>query len=142
MRTINAKMTAWYKLEQARAEASRRASEELARKAAEDAQIAQAELLASMGLDKAADEALEAAPVYDAVKVPEPPKGDGVFYRDSYSAEVTDLLELVKAVAAGKAPLACVEASMTYLNGAARVMKAALGFPGVRVVKSTTQGRR
>jgi hypothetical protein len=142
MRTINAKMTAWFRAEQERKAAIQRKLDEEARKKAEEAQLAQAEILASMGMDEAADEALDAAPVIQRTVVAAPEKGDGVSYRDSYSATVVDLMSLVRAVAAGEVPISAVLANETYLNGRARLEKADMKVPGVRIVKETTMVRR
>lgn len=58
----------------------------------------------------------------------------------TYSAEVTDLMLLVKAVAAGTVPLEAVQANAAYLNRRAVDSKDALAIPGVKVVK--TEGSR
>ena len=113
-----------------------------ARKKAEDDQLAAAQLLQDLGMDEAAEEALAAEPVIEKVKVAAPVQAAGASVRTYYSAQVDDLLTLVKAVAEGKAPLACVEASMTYLNGRARLEQGTFSVPGVSVVKDEKQSRR
>lgn len=111
-------------------------AEEEARKAAEEAALAQAVSLESNG-HKAAAEALMAAPVVaPAVFVPKTtPTGFGNATRRTWGAEVTDLMALVKAVAAGTVPIQALEANTVFLNGQARMLKAALSYPGVRAVE-------
>jgi hypothetical protein len=139
---VDAKMVAWYQAEKAKAEALQRAAEAAARKKAEDEALAQAQLLQDMGMDEAAEEALEAPVVLELGKTFEPEKAEGVSYRDSYSATVVNLMLLVKAVAAGTQPLACIEANMVTLNGFARTLKSEANIPGVRIDKTTSQVRR
>jgi hypothetical protein len=139
IRITGEKQAKWFRAEQARIEAERRAEEDRRRKEAEEAQLAAAEQLASEGMTAAADEALAAPVVIESVKAPEVAKGEGVSYRTSYSAEVVSLMDLVKAVAAGSAPITMIEANMTTLNGWARLTKGTEAIPGVRIVKKDTQ---
>src|SRR3990167_4151422 len=57
-----------------------------------------------------------------------------VSVRKTYHAEVASLIELVKAVIDGKAPLMAIEANLTFLNSQARALKETLAYPGVRVI--------
>jgi hypothetical protein len=141
-RAIDAKMVGWYRAEKARVEEAQREADEKAKKEAEDNALAQAELLHDMGMDEASEEAITVPPVVESVQMQGPEKADGVFYRANYSAVVTDFLALVKAVAEGKQPIAYLEPNYSALNGVARSLKESANIPGVRVVKSTTQGRR
>lgn len=61
-----------------------------------------------------------------------PAKVAGISSRVSYSAKVTDLMELIKAVAAGTAPIQCLMADEKFLGSQARAFKSpgAL-YPGV-----------
>jgi len=60
------------------------------------------------------------------------PKAQGVTNAaEKWSAEVVDLMTLVKAVAEGKVPLFALQADMTFLNSQARSMKQLLAYPGV-----------
>ena len=142
MRTINQKMTAWFKAEQERKAAIQRKADEIARKAAEEAQLAQAELLAALGMDEAADEALEAEPVIQRVEVKGPEKGQGVSYRDTYTVEVMDFRALVEAVAAGKADLNYLLPNETVLGQIARALKDNFRVPGCIVIKTPVMVRR
>ncbi len=110
--------------------------EEEARKAAEEAALAQAVALEMNG-HKAAAEAVIAAPVVaPAVYVPKTtPTGFGNATRRTWGAEVTDLLALVKAVAAGTVPIQAIDANSVFLNQQARALKAALSYPGVKSVE-------
>ena len=114
----------------------------LARKKAEDKQLEEAQLLADLGMDEAAEEALVAEPVIERVKVAEPVKAQGASVRTYYSAVVVDLMTLVKAVAEGRAPLLAVQENSTYLNGRATLEKDGFSLPGVSVVKEVKQTRR
>jgi hypothetical protein len=110
--------------------------EEEARKAAEEAALAQAVALEMNG-HKAAAEAVIAVPVVaPAVYVPKTtPTGFGNATRRVWGAEVTDLMALVKAVAAGTVPIQAIEANSVFLNQQARALKSALQYPGVRAVE-------
>lgn len=52
----------------------------------------------------------------------------------TWSAEVVDTMTLIKAVAAGKAPIEAVVANQTYLNAQARKQEDELNIPGVKAV--------
>lgn len=110
--------------------------EEEARKAAEEAALAQAVALEMNG-HKAAAEAVIAVPVVaPAVYVPKTtPTGFGNATRRVWGAEVTDLMALVKAVAGGQVPIQAIEANSVFLNQQARALKSALSYPGVRSVE-------
>lgn len=79
---------------------------------------------------------VEAPPV--VVFMPPPavdvPKADGLSFRDAWRAEVEDLALLVKAVAAGEAPLTVILPNQPALNQMARALKGALALAGVRAV--------
>ena len=51
----------------------------------------------------------------------------------AYSMEITNLAELVKAVAAGKAPVLAVVANEAWLNAKARLDKEAYSVPGTKL---------
>lgn len=111
-------------------------AEEEARKAAEEAALAQAVALESNG-HKAAAEAVIAAPVVPPpVYVPKTtPTGFGNATRRTWGAEVVDIMALVKAVSAGAVPIQALEANTVFLNGQARMLKSALSYPGVKAVE-------
>jgi len=62
--------------------------------------------------------------------------------RENWSAEVVDLMELVKAVAAGKVSINAIEPNATWLNGQARLEKSKLAIPGVRASVKESLSRR
>lgn len=60
-------------------------------------------------------------------------KVTGVSTRETWKAEVTDLMALVKAVAAGDASLTLIQANTTEINKRARALKSEFDVPGIRV---------
>lgn len=121
-------------LEREQAEAARRAAEEaqLAAAAGEQEAAAAAMAVAQAAQEQAAVAALTAQVVTVAPEVESPSKVAGISGRVTYSAEVTDLLALVKAVAAGQAPVECLQADMKFLGAQARAFKkAGQLYPGV-----------
>lgn len=110
--------------------------EEEARKAAEEAALAQAVALEMNGHKAAAEAVISAPVVAPAVYVQKTtPTGFGNATRRVWGAEVTDLMALVKAVAAGQVPIQAIEANSVFLNQQARALKSALQYPGVRAVE-------
>ncbi len=140
--TTGSRAAKWMAEERQKADKLRQEAEAVARKKAEDKQLEEAQLLADLGMDDAAEEALVAAPVIEKVYVPEPAKAQGASVRTYYSAKVDSLKDLVVAVATGLAPIQCLAADMTYLNGRARLEEGAFALPGVSVVKEVKQSRR
>jgi len=129
-------MQIWFD-EQARIRRAEQARlEEEARKAAEEATLEQAMALEKNGHREEAEAVIAAPVVAPAVYVPPTvPKGMGQFMRKNWGAEVTDLMALVKAVAAGTVPIQAIEANTVFLNQQARALKSALQYPGVRAVE-------
>lgn len=126
----------------------REENEERARQAVEDEKnrAVQAEQLAKEGRIEDGVALLETpvvnvAPVMATTQVPKAQgitdSGDGVF-----SAEVTDLMALVKAVASGAVPIMALEANQKWLNGQAKAMKQFLAYPGVKVNRTFKSGFR
>lgn len=132
----------WYKAEEKRKENEKKTLEASARKAAEDAQIKAAEELQANGLEAAAEAALSAPVAVPKIVMEGPAKADNTSFRTTYSAEVVSLMELVKAVAAGTAPLCMLEANTTSLNSWARMTKGTESLAGVRVVTSDVMAKR
>jgi hypothetical protein len=83
-----------------------------------------------------ADESAATAEVLSfAPAVAAPAKVSGISGRITYGAEVTSLIDLVKAVADGKAPLEAVSANTTFLGQQARAFKKAGPlYPGVTAI--------
>lgn len=114
------------------------------RQAEEEAQLAEAEQHEALGDHQAADAALNGQGLVQINVPTATPKVEGLSYREHWSAEVTDKLALIKAVAEGKAPLAYVEPNYPVLNQAARSIKQELNsIAGVKAVMTKTAvGRR
>jgi hypothetical protein len=116
--------------------AEQRRLEEKARKRAEEEQIAAA-LQAEAEGDAETAQAIIAEPVYvPPVVVPREPvqKSRLTAGRENWNAQVTDLMALVRAVAAGTASINYLEANMTALNQIARAQKSTMSVPGVKAV--------
>lgn len=116
---------------------TQRVADEAARKMAEEQALAEAEAHERAGDSAAAAAVLEQPMQPPPVAVRSAvPKGYGTFTRKIWRAEIVDLMALVKAVAAGKAPLQALEANMVFLNNQARVMNDSFSCPGVKAVAS------
>lgn len=71
------------------------------------------------------------------------PEVSGLSFTGRWHGEVTDKLELIKAVAAGKADPELLEPNLVILNQLARLAKAEdIGVPGARGVKETSSSVR
>lgn len=66
------------------------------------------------------------------------PKVSGIAMATTYRAQVTDLLALVKHVAANPQLLPLLQVNQTALNGQARSLKTSLRLPGVQVLADQT----
>ena len=100
----------------------------------EQAQLQEAVDAEARGDQRGADDALNGRGVVSVTLPPATPKVNGVSMRENWTCEITDLLELVKAVANGKVPLAAISPNEAFLRGQARALKQELRYPGVRVV--------
>ncbi len=133
-RALKGRMEAW---DQAERERLRTEQARAAAAAREEAQAA-AFLAAEQRGDEAAMPAIAAdLPASVAVFTPPPPpapRAEGIYYRVTWTAEVTDLMALVQAVALGQAPLKVLQADQGVLNGMARALKESLALPGVHSV--------
>jgi hypothetical protein len=121
--------------EKARAEQERKNAQ--AQKAAADAEAARAS--GDVGKAERLQErshALsdQAAAVVAPVVQRDSPRVPGVVPRETWSAVVTDLPALVKAIAEEKVPITAVLANMPFLNNQARALKRELRYPGVTAV--------
>lgn len=98
-------------------------------------QLESAVILEAIGEPESADALLAERRVAPPVILPrQVPQVAGVFKTQRWSAQVFNLMDLVKAVAAGKVPIMALQANTTFLNQQARSMKSALNYPGVRAV--------
>ena len=124
-----------YEQEQARqaaeqAERDRLQKEEDARRAQEAEQLAKEGRLEE-GLAVLESPTITSAPVVSSGGAP---KVKGVSTAsEKYKATVTNLMELVKAVAEGKVPILALQADEKFLRQQANSMKQLLNYPGVKV---------
>ena len=102
-----------------------------------------ADAFAAKGREERAEEIRFQA---DMVPVPivaaPPPKAAGISMREIWSAEVIDKMALIRAVADGRVPTEALAVDMKFLNGAVRSFKNALGYPGVKAVRTETMAAR
>lgn len=68
-----------------------------------------------------------------------PPDEKGIFDKTYYRAEVTNLMELIKAVAEGKVEIEALSANQSFLDAEARSHKDAFAVPGVKLIKYKTE---
>jgi hypothetical protein len=131
------KCISWDAVQEAKRREEQARLEAEARKRAEDEQLALAAQLEKEG-DQETAEAVLAEPVQVAPVVVQrtaPAATRLSAGRSVWSAEVTNLMALVKAVAEGRQPITLLEPNMTALNGMARSLKSSLSIPGVRAVE-------
>lgn len=119
-----------------RREAEAKAQEE-ARKAQEKLEAKAAKAAEKGKVEKAAALQATAASIVAPIIPSTTPKLAGVSVRVTWRAEVTNLMELVKAVAAGTVPINALQADTTFLNTQAKAMKDTLPYPGVKAVQET-----
>lgn len=62
----------------------------------------------------------------------------GIRFDESFSARVVDMRALLRAILDGQVPLGAVVPNQRWLDNMAKKYKTALGYPGVKVEKSTT----
>jgi tetratricopeptide (TPR) repeat protein len=109
-----------------------------AKKEAEDRKLQEAMHAEEMGNKEEAEAILEepinVAPAIAPVNIPKVKGFTGP--RDNYSAQVTDMAALLKAIANGSVPMAAIEPNHVFLNGQARQLKKEMKYPGVRVLNN------
>lgn len=144
-RIVKDAMVAWdTEQERIRIEAQRKADEE-ARQREEQERLDRAAAMEREG-NEFGDDAMvkeanalinEPAPVVVAAPVAKAtPKVSGITYRTTYSARVTDVMALVRFVAANPSHVALLTPNLTALNAQARSLKTALRIPGVQVIET------
>ena len=134
------------RLEAIKIEAERRKVEELSKlEQAEELERAGLPVEAQALLDEAIEEEEKPIEVYMPPPVTPKVELNGASVKTFWHAEIIDLKGLCYAVANGKAPLNCIEANMTVLNGLARSLKKEMAIPGVKAVSTSSMaatGRR
>lgn len=135
-------MAKWYGEEQERIAAEQRRLEAESRKREEDRRLADAIVADQNGDSEGAESLLEQPINVAPVVLPAAPKVSGISMRENWKFEVTNLMELAKAVVAGKVPLAAISANENFLGQQARSLKKEMTYPGVRVwsVKGIASG--
>jgi len=125
---------AWFDAEEKKRIEAERVAQEAARKQAEGEALEQAVAVEQSG-DKDVAEAIISAPVVaPQVVVPTTvPKGYGGMTQKYYSATVTDIKALARAVLAGQVPEMAIIGNETFLNTQARSLKETMNWPGVKV---------
>lgn len=127
---IDPKVIAWKNAEDAlrRREAEKAAEE--ARQREEEARLAQAVELEQSGQKEVADALIE-EPVAAPAVAPRPVAIPNQTIKTRWEAVVTNKLELIKAVAEGRAPANALDVNQTFLNNEADNYKKEFRMPGV-----------
>jgi hypothetical protein len=131
--------------ERERQEAEMKAERERLAQQARDEQIARALEAEDLGdIDQATAILDEVTVIAEPVAAPPtiiqaaaPTRFAGSSGKTSYSAKVTNLMALVKAVAEGKAPLQALTANESFINAQARAYKEGFSMPGCELDKAT-----
>lgn len=128
-------MTTWQLEQEAKARVEQRRLEDEARKRAEEEKLLDAIDAEQAGEPEVAERILAEPVVAPVVRVAPPvPQVAGISMRETWSAEVVDLMALVRAVAEGKVPLRVLVVDSVFLNGQARALRGDLNYPGIRAV--------
>lgn len=61
-------------------------------------------------------------------------KVDGITFKTNYSAEVVDVMALARAVIDGKVPAEALKGNYPFINAAAKSLKTAMNWPGVKLI--------
>jgi len=136
----------WQYEQQQKADEERRVLEARKEEREEERQKKLAKELAKSGQKELAKAVLEQPIVVAPIEVKsEPPKVEGVSFRENWKAEVIDLKALAKYVLSNPSMINLLLPNMPALNSMAKGMKANMSIPGVkvvseRVVSSRTQG--
>lgn len=120
-------------------EAARKAQEE-ARREAEERRLAEAIAAEQAGEKEEAEQILNEKPMMMAPAIVQKAnvKLSGEVEKQTFSAVVTDLAALVRAVADGKVPLQAIKADEPWINTQARSFRLGLNYPGVAVKETTS----
>lgn len=115
-------------------QAEQRRLQEEARKREEEARLQAAIEAEKEGAKEEAEQILEQPAYVPPVVLQKatPKVAGGPVFRTVWKHQVTDLMLLVKAVAAGQVPLAAIQANDVFLGQQARSLKDAMQIPGVK----------
>ena len=111
---------------------------EIARKAEEEAKLSEAAAYEAAGDKDTADEIINEPVKQTVVVLPKANLNTGINMRETWSAEVVNLMELARAIVSQKVPVNAIDANMTYLNGMARIQKSGMNVPGVKAISKKT----
>ncbi len=136
---IKNQMIAWKREQDRIAEEAR----EKARKELEAAERARVKAIEKGDVTKVAKLEEKVASIAATVAVvPEVPKARGFYVTGVWSANVVDLMALVKAVASGKQPIDLLLPNQAALDDLAKAHTTNLSVPGVLAVKKDSAGSR
>jgi len=142
---LNTRMVAWADEKKAKEREEERRLQEIARKRVEEETLQQALEAEAAGEKEEAQKIIE-EPVYvPPVKVvSEIPKSKESYIRETWSAEIIDVMALVKGIAEGKVDIQAIEPNNliknhSFLNTLATRYKETLNIPGVRAISRKTQ---
>jgi hypothetical protein len=125
-------------------EEERKRQEEIRRreKEAEDEKLKQAAILEKHGMSREADDVMMTKPKVETKDIQTVRKG-GTYISAKWHAEVTDFMELIKAVASGDGyPTDLLLPNMSVLNDMARKKHENMAIPGVEAKRDVTVGVR
>lgn len=122
----------WERQEQDRIQKQREA-EEAAKKAEEERIVGQAIQAAENGSEAEAEAILDQPVNVAPVILPGATQTKGVSVREVWGYEVTNLMDLVRAVAAGRVSIQAIRPNEVFLGQQARSLKGEMKVPGVRV---------
>lgn len=116
-----------------------RKAQEAARKAAEEAKIAEAILLEAAGEKEEAEIVLNEKPMLQSPVIIQnaPAKARGEVVRTTWKAVVTNFESLVRAVAAGQVPIMALSPNESWLNTQAVQFEKGLNYPGIEPQSET-----
>jgi hypothetical protein len=113
---IGPKLTVWDQEQERLRLAKEKEEQEAERKRAEEEQLQEALTAEACGDTVAAEEIISAPVTVQPTVLPKVAKPPGMTYQNYYSAEVVNLMVLVKAVVAGKVPINAIQANQSMLN--------------------------
>lgn len=112
-----------------------------ARKIEEDGRLAHAQILEDHDMHEAADKVID-KPVVAAASTVKKVEQGGTYLVDNWSAEVTNLRDLLTAILNDDADISLIAPNYSKLNRMARDLKARLNIPGVKAIKQTSTRTR
>lgn len=140
---LDKKLSDYRLAEQEKADQKRRELER-ERRAEEERRAAELEAAAVAG-ESQEDSAWEEPPAMAPMPAPVPsriPKVQGLSTSIRWKGEVTSLLELVRAVANGDAPIDLLQINQPELNRLAKALRGAMIIPGIRAVSAESFTQR